>query len=141
VQTPLQRLENILNPWVAFAVMPLFALANAGIEIKGDTIEMLSHSVPLGILAGLLVGKQLGITLFTWVAVRLGLGRLPESVTWKHIYGVGWLGGIGFTMSIFITNLAFQDGELIAAAKAGILLASVIAGVVGWGILKTAKRP
>jgi NhaA family Na+:H+ antiporter len=141
VQTPLQRLENILNPWVAFAVMPLFALANAGIEIKGDTIEMLSQSVPLGIMAGLLVGKQLGITFFTWVAVRIGSGRLPDGVTWKHIYGVSWLGGIGFTMSIFITNLAFQDAELIASAKAGILLTSVIAGAVGWGILKTTKRP
>lgn len=75
--------------------MPLFALANAGIEIKGDAMEMLSHSVPMGIMAGLLVGKQLGITLFTWVAVRMGLGRLSDGVTWKHIYGVSCLGESG----------------------------------------------
>ncbi len=138
VQTPLQRLENILSPWVAFGVMPLFALANAGIEIKGDIIDVLSHPVPVGIMAGLLLGKQVGITAFTWLAVRTGFGALPEGVTWRHIYGVSWLGGIGFTMSIFIANLAFQDDNLIAAAKAGILLASFLAGIIGWGVLKTA---
>ncbi len=139
VQAPLQRLENILGPWVAFGVMPLFALANAGIEIKGDMMDALSHSVPLGIMVGLLIGKQVGITLFTWIAVRTGLGSLPEGVTWRQIYGVGWLGGIGFTMSIFISNLAFQDASLVASAKVGILLSSLLAGAVGWGILKSQK--
>ena len=141
VQAPLQRLENILGPWVAFGVMPLFALANAGIEIKGDFIGVLTHPVPLGIMAGLLLGKQVGITFFTWMIVRIGMGTLPEGVTWRQIYGVGWLGGIGFTMSIFISNLAFQDPNLIAEAKAGILLTSLMAGIVGWGILKTARLP
>jgi len=141
VQSPLQRFENVLGPWVAFGVMPLFALANAGIEIKGDFIDVLSHSVPMGIMVGLLLGKQVGITFFTWLAVRTGLGSLPEGVTWRQIYGVGWLGGIGFTMSIFIANLAFHDASIIAAAKAGILLTSFMAGLVGWGILKTARIP
>ncbi len=139
VQSPLQRLENILGPWVAFMVMPLFALANAGIEIKGDFIEVISQPVPIGIMAGLLLGKQIGVTFFTWIAVRMGMGTLPEGVTWRQIYGVGWLGGIGFTMSIFITNLAFQDANLIAAGKAGILLASLMAGLGGWLILRNSK--
>ncbi|MEJ2231044.1 MAG: Na+/H+ antiporter NhaA [Nitrospirales bacterium] len=139
VQTPLQRLEHILGPWVAFGIMPLFALANAGIVFKEDFTFMLSHTVPMGIMVGLVIGKQVGITVFTWLAVRLGLGKLPEGVTWRQIYGVSWLGGIGFTMSIFITNLAFQDTEIITGAKAGILVASLIAGFVGWTILKLNK--
>lgn len=139
VQTPLQRLEHILGPWVAFGIMPLFALANAGIAFKEYFPFMLSHTVPMGIMVGLLIGKQVGITFFTWLAVRLGLGKLPEGVTWRQIYGVGWLGGIGFTMSIFITNLAFQDTEIVTGAKAGILVASLIAGFIGWTILKLDK--
>ncbi len=136
VQAPLQRLESVLWPWVSFGIMPLFALANAGIVIKADILEMLTGAVPFGIMVGLLLGKQIGITLFTWMAVRAGLGELPEGVSWYHIYAVGWLGAIGFTMSIFITSLAFNDSELLTSAKAGILLVSFIAGVGGWLLLK-----
>ncbi len=139
VQSPLQRIENVLSPWVAFGVMPLFALANAGIEIKGDFFDVLSHSVPMGIMVGLLVGKQVGITFFTWVAVRMGMGTLPEGVTWRQIYGVGWLGGIGFTMSIFIANLAFQDFALVISAKTGILVISLVAGIGGWLLLRNSN--
>ncbi len=140
VQTPLQRLLNTLEPWVAFGVMPLFALANAGIVVKGNVAVMMMHAVPLGIASGLILGKQMGIMFFTWLTVKLGIGTLPEGVTWGHVYGVSLLGGIGFTMSIFIANLAFQDIELIAAAKVGILVSSLLAGLAGWGVLRIATR-
>ena len=140
VQTPLQRLDTILQPWVAFVIMPLFALANAGIMLTGDVGKLLIESVPMGIMVGLLIGKQVGITLFTWLAVRTGLGELPENVTWRQIYGIGWLGGIGFTMSIFIANLAFQDPELVMSAKTGILVISLMTGMGGWLILRTSNE-
>ncbi|MCA9469325.1 MAG: Na+/H+ antiporter NhaA [Nitrospira sp.] len=136
VQAPLQRIENILGPWVAFGIIPVFAFANAGIAFQGSWSVMLSHSVPLGIMFGLLIGKQVGITFFTWLIVHSGVAKLPENVTWRQIYGVGWLGGIGFTMSIFITNLAFQAPEVINIAKSGILISSLLAGVIGWVILR-----
>ena len=140
VQTPLQRLDNILQPWVSFGIMPLFALANAGIVLDADVGKLLIEAVPMGIMVGLLIGKQVGISLFTWIAVRTGLGKLPENVTWRQIYGMGWLGGIGFTMSIFITNLAFEDPDLVMSAKTGILVISLIAGIGGWLILRTSNR-
>jgi NhaA family Na+:H+ antiporter len=90
---------------------------------------------------GLVVGKQLGITLFAWLAVRSSVSELPEGIGWRHVYGAGWLAGIGFTMSLFITDLAFSDGSLVETAKLGILGASLIAGVVGWTILRGASRP
>jgi NhaA family Na+:H+ antiporter len=97
--------------------------------------------VALGIVAGLVVGKQLSITMFAWLAVRSGLSELPEGVGWRHIYGAGWLAGIGFTMSLFISDLAFADGSLLQTAKLGILAASLIAGLVGWTILRWASVP
>jgi Na+:H+ antiporter, NhaA family len=141
LEPPLHELEHNLHPWVVFAIMPLFALANAGVPLGGGVVEALTSPVALGIVAGLVVGKQLGITLFAWLAVRSGLSELPEGIGWRHVYGVGWLAGIGFTMSLFISDLAFSDGSLIEDAKIGIECASLIAGVVGWTILRGASRP
>jgi NhaA family Na+:H+ antiporter len=111
------------------------------VPLGGDLFETLTSTVALGIVAGLVVGKQLGITLFAWLAVKSGLSDLPEGVTWRHVYGAGWLAGIGFTMSLFISDLAFADSTFLNTAKLGILAASLIAGLVGWTILRGAGAP
>jgi NhaA family Na+:H+ antiporter len=138
-QAPMLRLEHALHPWVSFLVMPLFALANAGVPL-GGAVGALGHPVALGAAAGLVVGKQVGITLCAWLAVRAGLASLPAGVPWRHVYGAAWLGGIGFTMSLFVAGLAFGDGELLLAAKIGILGASAAAGVTGYLLIRTAPR-
>jgi NhaA family Na+:H+ antiporter len=135
VETPLQRLEHALHPWVAFVIMPLFALANAGVALDADVGSALGNRVTLGIVLGLVVGKQAGITLFGWLATRSGLAALPAGVTWRHLYGASWLAGIGFTMSLFIAELAFDTPSLLTSAKLGILAASLIAGAGGWLVL------
>ncbi len=140
LQSPLQRFENALHPWVAFVVMPLFALSNAGVKLEGDFFEALTHPVTLGIVLGLVIGKQVGVTLFSWVAVRFGFAALPYGVTWLQFYGVALLGGIGFTMSLFITNLAFTSDLLTTEAKIGILLGSAISGIIGYLVLFRAGR-
>ncbi len=134
--TPLQRMEHGLHPWVTFFIMPVFALANAGVTLDGRLASLLLTPVSLGVIAGLVLGKQIGITLFSWLAVRAGFAALPEQVTWRQIYGVAWLAGIGFTMSLFIANLAFGDSAFLSEAKLGILAASLIAGVTGWFLLR-----
>jgi Na+:H+ antiporter, NhaA family len=139
LEPPLHELEHALHPWVVFAIMPIFALANAGLPLGGGVVEALTSPVALGIVAGLVVGKQLGITLFAWLAVRSGISELPGDINWRHVYGAGWLAGIGFTMSLFIADLGFSDSSLVEAAKLGILVASLIAGVVGWTILRGAS--
>ncbi|HYZ04596.1 MAG TPA: Na+/H+ antiporter NhaA, partial [Rubrobacter sp.] len=141
LEPPLHELEHTLHPWVVFTIMPLFALANAGVQLGGGIADALTNPVALGIVAGLVVGKQLGITLFAWLAVKSGVSELPEGIRWRHVYGAAWLAGIGFTMSLFISDLAFSDGRLVDAAKLGILVASLIAGVVGWVILRGASSP
>jgi Na+:H+ antiporter, NhaA family len=141
LEPPLHELEHTLHPWVVFAIMPIFALANAGVTLGGGLAEALVSPVALGIVAGLVLGKQLGITLFAWLAVKVGVSELPVGINWRHVYGGGWLGGIGFTMSLFITDLAFSNGSLVDAAKLGILAASLIAGVIGWAILRGASSP
>src|ERR671911_2124113 len=141
LEPPLHELEHALHPWVVFAIMPLFALANAGVPLGEGIAEALSSPVALGIVLGLVVGKPLGITLFAWLAVRSGLSELPEGTGWRHIYGAGWLAGIGFTMSLFITDLAFSEDSLVRIAKLDILGASLIAGAVGRTILRGASRP
>jgi NhaA family Na+:H+ antiporter len=138
LEPPLQEMEHALHPWVVFLIMPLFALANAGVALDGGIVGSLTSSVALGIVAGLVLGKQLGVTLLAWLAVRTGVSELPEGVSWRHVYGAGWLAGIGFTMSLFISDLAFASGSLLDTAKLGILAASVVAGVVGWAILRGA---
>jgi NhaA family Na+:H+ antiporter len=136
VETPLRRLEHGLHPWVAFGIMPVFALANAGVEFGSGFVEALTKPVTLGVMVGLVAGKPIGITLFTWLAVRSGLASLPRDVTWRHICGAAVLGGIGFTMSLFIAGLAFSSAETLAMAKAGILLASLVAGGAGFWLLR-----
>ena len=143
MQSPLQRFETALHPWVAFVIMPLFALSNAGVRIEGDifgALTHLTHPVAVGIILGLVVGKQVGVTAFSLVAVRLGFAALPYGVTWSQFYGVALLGGIGFTMSLFITNLAFTGDLLNTEAKMGILVGSAIAGVMGYLVLLRAGR-
>lgn len=137
ITPPLVQLEHSLQPWVTFVVMPLFALANAGVVMGGSTAQEQVSSVTVGIVAGLVIGKPLGITLFTWLAVRSGLARLPSQLRWGHIVGVSMLAGVGFTMSLFVTELAFADSHLLAEeAKIGILLASFVAGLVGFTFLR-----
>ena len=136
---PLHRLEHALHPVVAFAIVPLFALANAGVRIEGDIGGIVGNRVTLGVLVGLVLGKQLGVTLGTWLAVRTGATTLPDGVSWGQIYGASWLAGIGFTMSLFVSDLAFagpHETGLLTAAKVGILAASLIAGGVGWAVLR-----
>ena len=141
VEPPLQELEHALHPWVVFAIMPLFALANAGVLLGEDFTSTLLNPVSLGIVAGLLLGKQVGITLFAWLAVKGGMSEMPQGVTWLHIYGASWLAGIGFTMSLFISELAFAEGSLLDVAKLGILAASLIAGIAGWSIIRLTNAP
>lgn len=129
---PVIRLQDLLHPWVAFAIMPLFALANAGVSFAGVTLgDSSSRTLIMSIGAGLVLGKPLGIFLGTWCAVRLRLCDLPPTITWPAVWLVGCLGGIGFTMSIFIAMLAFDDPELLGAAKVGVIGASVIAATAG----------
>ncbi len=134
--TPLQRLETALHPWVSFLILPLFALANAGVTIDADLGAAAMHPVTVGIALGLLVGKQVGVTGFAWLAVRFGLAELPTNVRWSQLYGVSWLAAIGFTMSLFIGGLAFEDPQYLAMAKVAVLGASVVAGIVGVVILR-----
>ena len=139
-QAPMLRFEHALLPWVAFVIVPIFALANAGVALAGDVGRTIADPVVLGIAVGLVVGKQVGITMATFLIVRAGLAPLPAGVTMTHIYGAAWLGGIGFTMSLFISDLAFGGGPALAVAKVGILVASVVAGMGGYVVLRFATR-
>jgi NhaA family Na+:H+ antiporter len=135
VQPPLHRMENALHNWVTFLVMPVFALANAGVPLTGNFGETLAEPVTLGVILGLLIGKPIGITLASWLAVRSGIASLPAGVSWRQIHGAGWLGGIGFTMSLFVAGLAFADEQLLTMSKLGIFTASFLAGIAGSAIL------
>jgi NhaA family Na+:H+ antiporter len=140
-ESPSARLERFLGRPVAFLIMPLFTLANTGIALSGDWARGLFSSNGLGIYLGLLLGKPLGIVGFSLAAVKAGLSRLPADLSWKHVLGGGFLGGIGFTMSIFITLLAFADPGTAQASKIAILLASLSAGIVGIAILARQLLP
>ena len=135
-ETPLQTIEHALHPWVAFVIMPLFALANAGIVITSDFFSSIINPVSIGVAAGLIIGKFTGILLFCWIMVRFRISTLPEGANWKHIAGVALLAGIGFTMSLFISGLAFKSQAFIEQAKYGILIASIIAGILGTIVLR-----
>ena len=136
VVPPATRLEHRLYPWVYFGILPLFALTNADVSFLGaDVGAMLSSPVLYGVLLGLLVGKPLGIILFSFAVVKTKLASLPENVNWGHMLGASILGGVGFTMAIFVANLAFPDEGLVATAKLGILAASLLAGVLGFVLL------
>lgn len=140
VQPPLHRLEQGLHPWVTFFIMPVFALANAGVAFDGNIFTSFLQPVPLGVILGLLLGKPIGITLAAWLAVRSRLGILPEGITWSQIHGASWLGGVGFTMSIFVAGLAFKEESLLKMAKLGIFTASLLAGIVGSVLLFRQQR-
>ncbi len=136
-------MEHGLTPWVTFLVIPLFALANAGIDFGNVAwAETLRSDVTLGVLVGLVVGKFGGITLFSWLAVRTGIARLPARVSWAHLAGGAWLAGIGFTMSLFIAELAFEQPEMVDQARLGILLASCASAAIGlaWLLWRTQTR-
>jgi len=137
---PLERLEHTLHPWTAFAIVPLFALANAGVTIGDHLAATVASPVAYGIVAGLVVGKQVGILGATWLAVRSGLASLPSGVSWLHVWGGSWAAGIGFTMSLFIAELAFPGQVRLEVAKLGILAASVTAATGGAVVLGLAGR-
>lgn len=132
-ESPLEKLEHILVNPVNFLIMPIFALANTNIEFEAGMLAGLGTVLGMGIIAGLVLGKPFGITLFSWLGVKLGIGKMPKNATWMHIIGVGMLGGIGFTMSIFIALLSFSGKHLILSeAKFSILTASIISGILGY---------
>jgi Na+:H+ antiporter, NhaA family len=138
-ESPSYKLQHFLHRPVAFLIIPLFALANAGITLAGKPLDGLGTSNSIGIFAGLFVGKPLGIVLFSLLAVKLGLSQLPSDMSWKHIIGAAFLGGIGFTMSVFITLLAFAEPETIQFSKIAVFLGSIFAGTTGFLILNRRK--
>ncbi len=139
-QALLLRAEHALHPWVAFLVLPIFAFANAGVSLQGISISDLSQPLPLGIAAGLFLGKQIGVFGATWIAVKTGMARLPDAVNWRHIYGLACLTGVGFTMSLFIGSLAFDDGSTMNSVRLGVLFGSVLSGVLGYALLRVFTR-
>jgi len=139
-KTSLRKIEDSLHPWVAFLIMPLFALANAGIIIGADFFLDLINPVSMGVICGLVIGKFTGILFFTWLMVKLRFAQLPAQATWVHIAGVALLAGVGFTMSLFISNLAFRIPGFVEQAKYGILTASVLSGITGLLVLKYLKK-
>ena len=141
-RSPLKDLEHALHPWVAYAILPIFAFANAGISLGGIDQTIVFGSVSLGIALGLFIGKQLGVFGTVWVLVKLGLARLPQGANWTSIYGVSVLTGIGFTMSLFIGSLAFERGDLeqMAATRIGVLAGSILSAVVGYLVLRFAAN-
>jgi NhaA family Na+:H+ antiporter len=129
MQSPAQRLEHGLHPWTTYLILPIFALANAGVTITFD-LSLLTP-ISMGIIFGLVLGKSIGITLFTWITTRVGLSELPANISWMQLFSASWLAGIGFTMSLFIASAAFRDPDLLATAKLGILAGSILAGIIG----------
>ena len=141
-EAPLERLERLAHPWASYVILPLFALANAGIHFTSGNLEQAASStVTIGVAGGLIVGKLVGITLFPWVASRLGLVQLPGPISWVQVAGAGLLGGIGFTVAIFVAGLAFDDPSLVDNAKMGILVASLVAGLSGYALLRLFAGP
>jgi NhaA family Na+:H+ antiporter len=137
---PLRMLEHALHPWVAFGILPIFAFANAGVSLAGLSLRDLLQPIPLGIVLGLFVGKQLGVFTFAWLAVKLGIARLPDGVAFRHVYGAAILCGIGFTMSLFIGMLAFDPaaiGQAIVIDRLGILTGSLLSALAGYAVLST----
>jgi NhaA family Na+:H+ antiporter len=135
---PLTRLEHALHPWVAFGILPVFAFFNAGVSLAGLSVADLLQPIPLGIMLGLLVGKQVGVFSFAWLAVKLGIARLPAGVDFRQVYGAAVLCGIGFTMSLFIGMLAFENsaaGEVIVTDRLGVLSGSLLSAVIGYVVL------
>ena len=140
--SPLLALEHALHPWVAYAILPLFAFANAGVSLAGMTLESFTHPVPMGIAVGLLLGKTVGVFGLTWLAIKLGLAALPSGANWGQVLGVAILCGIGFTMSLFVGSLAFVPGssEYAGMDRMGILTGSILAAVIGYAVTAMASR-
>jgi NhaA family Na+:H+ antiporter len=134
----LYKMEHGLHPWVAFLILPVFAFANAGVNFTGIGIDDLLQPLTLGIAVGLFLGKQIGVFLATWIGVKSGLARLPKNVTWRHVYAVACLTGVGFTMSLFIGSLAFGGADEMNSVRLGVVLGSVLSGLFGYVLLKTA---
>jgi NhaA family Na+:H+ antiporter len=137
-KSPLHSIEHALEPYVYFFIVPVFAFANAGVVLDGLSLDAFMQPVPLGIILGLVIGKQIGVFGMTWLMVKAGFTQLPHGVTWRHIYGVACLAGIGFTMSLFIGGLSFDSPELLNQTRLGVLTGSIISGVLGYVLLKTA---
>jgi len=134
-----KEMEHDLHYWVAFFILPLFAFVNAGVDLRNVSFEQMTTGVPLGIIAGLFIGKQVGVFGFSWVAIKLGLAKIPQDSSWLQLYGLSVLTGIGFTMSLFVDSLAFTDGNLYQSAdKLAVLIASIAAGILGYLILRSA---
>ena len=136
----LYKMEHGLHPWVAFLILPVFAFANAGVNFTGIGIDDLLQPLTLGIAVGLFLGKQIGVFLATWIGVKSGIARLPENVSWKHVYGVACLTGVGFTMSLFIGSLAFTTADVMNSVRLGVVLGSVLSGIIGYLLLKSAAH-
>lgn len=136
MESPLDRLEHFLVPWSSYLILPIFAFANAGVKLSGDMIaEAATSPITLGVATGLVIGKPIGVLLTCWVAVKMGWAELPDNVDFQHLIGVGLLAGIGFTVALFITGLAFEDPLFVDEGKVGILAASFVAGVIGFAYL------
>jgi NhaA family Na+:H+ antiporter len=136
--SPLKSLEHDLHSVVAFLILPVFAFANAGISFKGVGVEQIMHGVPLGIAAGLFIGKQIGIFGLCWLAIKLKLSELPKGMSWASLYGTAALCGIGFTMSLFVGSLAFEETgvNLLFDERLGIIIGSLLSGIVGYLVLR-----
>ena len=139
VETPMTYFQSRLNPWVAFGILPVFAFANAGVPLMGGFA--LQDPIAWGVAVALIAGKPVGIALFSWLAVTLRIAHLPRAISWRHILGVACLGGVGFTISLFITELAFGEGELAHAARVGIFIGSLVAGTLGYVVLRAVLPP
>ena len=137
----LERAENGLEPWVHFGVAPIFAFANAGVSLAGFTLGSMIAPIPLGIAAGLFIGKQIGIFGSTWIAVKLGIGEMPQGASWRQVYGTAILGGVGFTMSLFIGTLAFPDPAYAVTVRAGVLVGSILSAALAYALLRQTMLP
>ena len=134
--SPLRRAERKLHVWSAFAIIPIFALANAGVSLSGvSTSDVFESKVALGVGAGLVIGKAVGVAGFAYVGELLGLGKRPQGVSWKDVVGIGLLAGIGFTVALFVVELAFANQDIADQAKLGIFVGSIVAGLLGWWLL------
>lgn len=140
-KTPCKDLEHALHPWVSFIILPIFAFANAGVPFEGMGIKSLADPTTMGIILGLIFGKQIGIFSALWVTIKTGLSPMPIGISWVHLYAVSALCGIGFTMSLFIGGLAFTDLHHQASIRLGVLVASVISALIGYTILRMTKMP
>ncbi|MBI6853893.1 Na+/H+ antiporter NhaA [Pseudomonas cichorii] len=140
--SPLLSLEHGLHPWVAYGILPLFAFANAGVSLTGVTLDSFTHPVPMGIAAGLLIGKTLGVFGLTWLAIRAGLAKLPNEANWGQVLGVSILCGIGFTMSLFVGSLAFEAGvsDYAGEDRMGILTGSILSALMGYAVMLMCSR-